>query len=165
MGSRLNRPSTAARPEIDDTPVADPDQLDLGLPPARGSRRSSRIGMDAAIHAQERIPTDGASPVLRLAVLAIVLAGALSFTASPAWAAGAGATMPWDAPLTRLVNNLTGTTARLLVTTAVVGAGLLWAFTRNEEGLKKLGQIAFGGAIALGAATLMANLGFAGAGF
>jgi type IV secretion system protein VirB2 len=73
--------------------------------------------------------------------------------------------MPWDDPLTRLVNNLTGTTARLLVTAAVVGAGLLWAFTRNEEGLKKLGQIAFGGAIALGAATMMANLGFAGASF
>ena len=46
---------------------------------------------------------------------------------------------------------------------AVVACGLLWAFTRNEEGLKKLGQIAFGGAIALGAVTLMASLGIAGA--
>jgi type IV secretion system protein VirB2 len=97
--------------------------------------------------------------------LACVVAGALSLVSSPAWAAGAGATMPWDGPLQALVNNLTGPTARALVLMAVVGAGLLWAFTRNEEGLKKLGQITFGGAIALGAAALMANLGFAGATF
>ena len=165
MGSRLNRPSATARPEIEDATIADPDQLDLGLLPARSARRVPRAGTDATNHAQERSPIDGGSPVLRLAVLAMILTAALSVTASPAWAAGAGATMPWDQPLTRLVNNLTGTTARLLVTVAVVGAGLLWAFTRNEEGLKKLGQIAFGGAIALGAATMMANLGFAGAGF
>ena len=69
------------------------------------------------------------------------------------------------AALMMIKYNLTGTTARALVLLAVVGAGLLWAFTRNEEGLKKLGQITFGGAIALGAATLMANLGFAGATF
>ncbi len=165
MASRLNRPSTTARPEIEDASITDHDQLDLGLPPARGARRVRRAGMDAAVRVQERPRTDGGSPAVRLAVLAVVLVGALALTAGPAWAAGAGATMPWDAPLTRLVNNLTGTTARLLVTVAVVGAGLLWAFTRNEEGLKKLGQIAFGGAIALGAATFMANLGFAGAAF
>jgi type IV secretion system protein VirB2 len=170
MGNRLNHPSTTARPAIDgsrfgDAAIADPDQLDLGLPPGRGARRVQRGGMGGTIQAQERALTDGTSAVLRLAAVVITLAGMLAMTASPAWAAGGGSTMPWDEPLTRLVNNLTGTTARLLVTTAVVGAGLLWAFTRNEEGLKKLGQIAFGGAIALGAATMMANLGFAGAGF
>lgn len=88
---------------------------------------------------------------------------ALALTvASTAYAAG-GDPMPWDGPLTALMNNLAGPTARVLVTIAVVGCGLMWAFTRNDEGLKKLGQIAFGGAIAMGAATLMASLGFAGA--
>ena len=87
----------------------------------------------------------------RLAVL-------LTLAASPAWAAGAAA-MPWDTPLARILDNLSTTTARVLVLLAVVGCGILWAFTRNEEGLKKLGQIAFGGAIALGAVTLLANLG------
>ena len=71
--------------------------------------------------------------------------------------------MPWDTPLQNLLDNLTGPTARALVLIAIVGCGLLWAFTRNEEGLKKLGQIAFGGAIALGAVTLLASLGFAAA--
>lgn len=84
---------------------------------------------------------------------------------SAAHAAGGGAPMPWDAPLASLVNNLTGPTARALVIVAIVAAGLLWAFTRHEEGLKRLGQIAFGGAIAMGAVTMLASLGFAGASF
>lgn len=94
------------------------------------------------------------------------MVAALSFLtvlASPAFASSAGAPMPWDTPLQNLLDNLTGPTARALVLIAIVGCGLLWAFTRNEEGLKKLGQIAFGGAIALGAVTLLASLGFASA--
>jgi type IV secretory pathway VirB2 component (pilin) len=83
--------------------------------------------------------------------------------APAAFASSAGAPMPWDTPLQNLLDNLTGPTARALVLIAIVGCGLLWAFTRNEEGLKKLGQIAFGGAIALGAVTLLASLGFASA--
>jgi type IV secretory pathway VirB2 component (pilin) len=95
-----------------------------------------------------------------------IMAAALSFLtvlAPAAFASSAGAPMPWDTPLQNLLDNLTGPTARALVLIAIVGCGLLWAFTRNEEGLKKLGQIAFGGAIALGAVTLLASLGFAAA--
>jgi type IV secretion system protein TrbC len=102
----------------------------------------------------------------RLGTSLRALLGAISailLTASPAFASAAGASMPWDGPLNSLVSNLTGPTARALVIVAVVGCGLLWAFTRNEEGLKKLGQIAFGGAIALGAVTLLASLGISGA--
>lgn len=94
----------------------------------------------------------------RYAVRVAVLLTGLLTAASPAWAAG-GAAMPWDTPLTNILSNLSTTTARVLVLLAVVGCGILWAFTRNEEGLKKLGQIAFGGAIALGSVTLLANLG------
>jgi type IV secretory pathway VirB2 component (pilin) len=83
--------------------------------------------------------------------------------APAALASTGGASMPWDAPLQRLLSNLTGPTARALVVIAIVGCGLLWAFTRNEEGLKKLGQVAFGGAIALGAVTMLTSLGFSGA--
>jgi type IV secretion system protein VirB2 len=71
--------------------------------------------------------------------------------------------MPWDTPLQNLLANLTGPTARTLVIIAIVGCGLLWAFTRNEEGLRRLAQVAFGGAIALGAVALATSLGFAGA--
>ena len=80
-----------------------------------------------------------------------------------ALAAGGGAPMPWDTPLQNLLGNLTGPTARALILIAIVACGLLWAFTRNEEGLKRLGQVAFGGAIAMGAVAMLASLGFAGA--
>ena len=83
--------------------------------------------------------------------------------ARSAWAAGGGSPMPWDTPLQNLLGNLTGPTARALVLIAIVACGLLWAFTRNEEGLKRLGQVAFGGAIAMGAVAMLASLGFAGA--
>jgi type IV secretion system protein VirB2 len=89
--------------------------------------------------------------------------GLLAAGAPAAFASSAGSPMPWDTPLQNLLDNLTGPTARALVLIAIVGCGLLWAFTRNEEGLKKLGQVAFGGAIALGAVALLASLGFASA--
>lgn len=108
----------------------------------------------------------GSRPFVSIGALLRVLAGmliGLTLSAPRAFATTAGAPMPWDGPLDLLVTNLTGPTARALVLIAVVACGLLWAFTRNEEGLKRLGQIAFGGAIALGAVTLMASLGIAGA--
>jgi type IV secretion system protein VirB2 len=103
------------------------------------------------------------STVSRAASLIALVA--LTLPVHAAHAAGGGAAMPWDGPLNSLVNNLTGPTVRALVIVAIVAAGLLWAFTRHEEGLKRLGQIAFGGAIAMGAVTMMASLGFAGAAF
>lgn len=95
----------------------------------------------------------------------VALFFALVTVAAPAAHAstGGGSPMPWDTPLQNLLNNLTGPTARALVIIAIVGCGLFWAFTRNEEGLKKLGQIAFGGAIALGAVAMITSLGFSGA--
>ena len=85
------------------------------------------------------------------------------FAGRSALAAGGGSPMPWDTPLQNLLGNLTGPTARALILIAIVACGLLWAFTRNEEGLKRLGQVAFGGAIAMGAVAMLASLGFAGA--
>jgi type IV secretion system protein VirB2 len=160
MGSRL----TNSRHPILDAPESDPDQLDLGVcaaPRVIDARAADDVRRAREMPRSRLAETASARPLL----LALTLVAALAVTAAPAWAAGAGTPMPWDGPLLALVNNLTGTTARALVLLAVVGAGLLWAFTRNEEGLKKLGQITFGGAIALGAATLMASLGFAGATF
>ncbi len=95
---------------------------------------------------------------------AISTAAFITITAPAARAStGGGASMPWDTPLQNLLNNLTGPTARALVIIAIVACGLLWAFTRHEEGLKKLGQVAFGGAIAMGAVAMLASLGFSGA--
>jgi type IV secretory pathway VirB2 component (pilin) len=100
---------------------------------------------------------------MRRAGRMVLGATSLLAVASSTASASAGAPMPWDTALQNLLGNLSGPTAQALVLIAIVACGLLWAFTRNEDGLKRLGQIAFGGAIALGAVALMANLGFAGA--
>ena len=100
----------------------------------------------------------------RPAARMLACAACLTFLgARTALAAGGGSPMPWDTPLQNLLGNLTGPTARALILIAIVACGLLWAFTRNEEGLKRLGQVAFGGAIAMGAVAMLASLGFAGA--
>jgi len=71
--------------------------------------------------------------------------------------------MPWNGPLTAVVDNLSGPTGHALVLLAIMVSGIIWAFTRHEEGGKKIGQIAVGGSLILGAASLMASFGFSGA--
>lgn len=94
----------------------------------------------------------------QLATQFATVAVLLAVGASRAWATGPA--MPWDTAVDNLLQNLSGPTARALVLASIVVTGLLWTFTRNEDGMKRVGQIAFGGAIAMGAVTLFANLGF-----
>ncbi len=71
--------------------------------------------------------------------------------------------MPWTAPLQTLLNDLSGPTARVLGALAFVIGGAMWAFTRHEEGARRFGQAIVGIAIMIGAANIVALLGFAGA--
>ena len=98
----------------------------------------------------------------RSALCALLVLGFLPAVAN---AAAAGPAMPWDTGLQALIDNLTGTVARLLVIAAIVVAGLAWSFTEHGTGGRKVSQIVFGGAIALAAVTFLAALGFAGAVF
>ncbi len=99
---------------------------------------------------------------LMLGTLAVVFT---MLHAAPIWAAPIGAAMPWDAPLTTILDNLQGTVARVLITIAVVLTGLLFAFGEAGGAFKKIFGIAFGGALALGALTFLSALGFTGATF
>ena len=95
-----------------------------------------------------------------------ILALALALTClmpGVAAASGAGPAMPWDTGLTNLVDNLTGTVARLMIIAAIVVAGITWAFTEHGTGGRKLSQIVFGGGVALAAASFLASLGLTGA--
>ena len=94
--------------------------------------------------------------------LIVVLALALPNLAA---ASTAGPPMPWDTGLQNLVDNLTGTVARLLVIAAIVIAGVAWAFTEHGTGGRRISQIVFGGAVALAAVSFLASLGFSGAVF
>lgn len=105
-----------------------------------------------------------ASPVTRRA--ALMICGSALFIAWPGVAFASstgGAVMPWTAPLQSLLDNLSGPTARIVGAIAFVVGGALWAFTRHEEGARRFGQAIVGIAIMIGAANIVAALGFAGA--
>lgn len=88
---------------------------------------------------------------------------ALVLIASPAWAGTGGTDMPWNTPFQTLLDNLSGTTARVLAGLMLVIGGAVWGFTRHEEGAKRIGQAIFGIAIMFGAVQIVAALAFAGA--
>jgi type IV secretion system protein VirB2 len=81
----------------------------------------------------------------------------------PAWAGTGGADMPWNIPFQLLLANLTGPTARVMAGFMIVIGGLVWGFTRHEDGVKRIGQAIFAIAIMFGAVQIVALLQFAGA--
>ena len=105
--------------------------------------------------------TTGAARVGIALAIGLVAVG----LAAAAQATPAGPSMPWDQPLTVLLNNLQGTVARILVTVAVVITGLLFAFGEAGGAFKRVFGIAFGAAIALGSLSVLSSLGFVGATF
>jgi type IV secretion system protein VirB2 len=96
---------------------------------------------------------------LPVALLVLVVVPAVALAAP----AGAGANMPWTGPLQSLLDNLSGTTARILGALAFVVGGAIWAFTRHEEGAKRFGQAIVGIAVMVGAANIVGSLAFVGA--
>lgn len=98
-----------------------------------------------------------ASRTFGLLVIAVLLAG-------PAAASG-GAAMPWDGPLQTIADALTGNTVRIVAVIALAAGGIIWAFTRNEEGVKRVAQAVLGLGVAIGAASFAATLGISGATF
>jgi type IV secretory pathway VirB2 component (pilin) len=75
-----------------------------------------------------------------------------------ALAAVAGGALPWDAPLTTLQTDLQGPVAHAVTTAAIIGTGIMWSVSEHGTGVRKMSAIAFGGAAALGATTLMTAL-------
>jgi type IV secretion system protein TrbC len=79
------------------------------------------------------------------------------------WASSAGGpTMPWNDPLQRLLDNLSGPTARTLGMLMFVIGGITWGFSRSEEHVRKFGGAIFGCAIAIGVVNLFNALSFQG---
>ena len=75
-----------------------------------------------------------------------------------AFAAVAGGTLPWDQPLNTLQTDLQGPVAHAVTTAAIIGTGIIWAVSEHGTGVRKMSALAFGGAAALGATTLMTAL-------
>lgn len=80
----------------------------------------------------------------------VVLASALIATlTAPAHAAGSG--MPWEAPLTQILESIEGPVARIVAVIIIVITGLSLAFGESSGGFRRLIQIVFGLSIAFAA--------------
>jgi type IV secretory pathway VirB2 component (pilin) len=97
----------------------------------------------------------------RLKVFCLALLAAFVLSA-PAFAGTGGEDLPFNAPLQKVVDNLTGVTAKALAALAFVIGGAMWAFTSHEQGAKRFGQALFGVGLMLGAVNLVSLL-FSGA--
>jgi len=84
-----------------------------------------------------------------------------TFLISNAYATETG--MPWETPLEKILNSLTGPVAKTLGVIAIVLAGFGIAFGEAGSGLRKIFQIVLGLSIAFTASSLIVSLfGFSG---
>ena len=84
-------------------------------------------------------------------------------TAPAAFATTGGTSMPWDEPLIRIQENLTGPVASAIIIIAVALAGVMWALSDHGTGMRRVSQVIFGAGVALGAVSFVTALGFSGA--
>jgi type IV secretory pathway VirB2 component (pilin) len=90
------------------------------------------------------------------AVIALIL-----LVATPAFASSAG--MPWEGPLNRLVQSLTGPVAKAIGVFAIVAVGFGMAFSEGGSGMRKVLWVVLGLAIAFSAASWgLSFMGFSG---
>jgi type IV secretion system protein TrbC len=75
--------------------------------------------------------------------------GLLALQANAALAAGSG--MPWEAPLTQILESIEGPVARIVAVIVIIITGLSLAFGDTSGGFRRLIQIVFGLSIAFAA--------------
>ena len=91
------------------------------------------------------------------------LAALWVLSAPAAFATTGGTSMPWDEPLIRIQENLTGPVASAVIIIAVALAGVMWALSDHGTGMRRVSQVIFGAGVALGAVSFVTALGFSGA--
>ena len=96
--------------------------------------------------------------LMRLTVRIAGMGAIALLLSSAAHAATAGGGMPWEGPLTAVMDSITGPVARIVAILIIVATGLTLAFGDVGQGFKKLLQILFGLAIAFAAASFFLPL-------
>ncbi|CKX94980.1 MAG: TrbC/VirB2 family protein [Sphingomonas sp.] len=86
----------------------------------------------------------------RAATLAAIAAIA-AMTASTAHAAGSS--MPWEAPLQKVLESVEGPVAKIIAVIIIIVTGLTLAFGDSSGGFRRLIQIVFGLSIAFAASS------------
>jgi type IV secretion system protein VirB2 len=70
---------------------------------------------------------------------------------APAYAAGSN--MPWEQPLTQILDSIQGPVAKVLSVIVIITTGLALAFGETSGGFRRLIQIVFGLSIAFAASS------------
>ena len=70
---------------------------------------------------------------------------------APAYAAGSN--MPWEQPLTQILDSIQGPVAKVISVIVIILTGLTLAFGESSGGFRKLIQIVFGLSIAFAASS------------
>lgn len=82
----------------------------------------------------------------------------LFVTANIALAADAGGAMPWEGPLQKIMDSISGPVAKVIAVIVIALAGFGIAFGESGSGVRRLFQVVLGLAIAFGAASIVASL-------
>jgi len=93
-------------------------------------------------------------PQLRTYVKPLIRMGALPatlFYGAHSFAAGAG--MPWEAPLSSILDSIQGPVAKIVAVIIIIVTGLSLAFGDTSGGFRRLIQIVFGLSIAFAASS------------
>ena len=85
------------------------------------------------------------------AALLIVSITIAALSVSPARAAGSS--MPWEAPLQRILESIEGPVAKIIAVIIIIVTGLTLAFGDTSGGFRRLVQIVFGLSIAFAASS------------
>jgi type IV secretion system protein TrbC len=85
----------------------------------------------------------------RLLMAGTVLA--MSMIGAPAYAAGSS--MPWEAPLQKILDSIEGPVAKIIAVIIIITTGLTLAFGDTSGGFRRLVQIVFGLSIAFAASS------------
>jgi len=81
----------------------------------------------------------------------LLLAAIMLMTAGTAKASGSS--MPWEGPLTSILESIQGPVARIVAVIIIISTGLALAFGDTSGGFRKLIQIVFGLSIAFAASS------------
>ena len=82
---------------------------------------------------------------------AAVAVGLAMLIIAPAWAAGSN--MPWEQPLTQILQSVEGPVAKIIAVIIIIVTGLTLAFGDTSGGFRRLIQIVFGLSIAFAASS------------
>ena len=77
--------------------------------------------------------------------------GLLALGAAPALAAGSS--MPWEAPLQKILDSVEGPVSKIVAVIIIIVTGLTLAFGETSGGFRRLIQIVFGLSIAFAASS------------